>query len=78
MSSPSTDRKPLVDYGVQIRFIKDLHDTGGGFPDKSKVNGSTATPPSSKYGVAVRVQGISGQPRYGGAERWPVLLLSSS
>ncbi|KAJ4928511.1 hypothetical protein JOQ06_016302 [Pogonophryne albipinna] len=62
MSSPSTDRKPLVDYGVQIRFIKDLHDTGGGFPDKSKVNGSTATPPSSKYGVAVRVQGISGQP----------------
>ncbi|KAK5911040.1 hypothetical protein CgunFtcFv8_005252 [Champsocephalus gunnari] len=62
MSSPSTDRKPLVDYGVQIRFIKDLHDTGGGFPDKSKVNWSTATPPSSKYGVAVRVQGISGQP----------------
>ncbi|KAF3834064.1 hypothetical protein F7725_025268 [Dissostichus mawsoni] len=62
MSSLSTDRKPLVDYGVQIRFIKDLHDTGGGFPDKSKVNGSTATPPSSKYGVAVRVQGISGQP----------------
>uniref|UniRef100_A0A4W6FB54 Cingulin b n=1 Tax=Lates calcarifer TaxID=8187 RepID=A0A4W6FB54_LATCA len=57
----STDRKPLVDYGVQIRFIKDLHDTGGGYPDKSKGNNS-ATPPSNKYGVAVRVQGISGQP----------------
>ncbi|XP_008282075.1 cingulin isoform X1 [Stegastes partitus] len=61
MSSLSTDRKPPVDYGVQIRFIKDLHDTGGGYPDKSK--GSTsATTPSNKYGVAVRVQGISGQP----------------
>ncbi|XP_067468803.1 cingulin isoform X1 [Thunnus thynnus] len=61
MSTLSTDRKPLVDYGVQIRFIKDLHDTGGGYPEKSKGNIS-ATPPSSKYGVAVRVQGISGQP----------------
>ncbi|KAM7373333.1 hypothetical protein PAMP_008192 [Pampus punctatissimus] len=61
MSALSTDRKPLVDYGVQIRFIKDLHDTGGGYPDKSKGNNS-ATPPSNKYGVAVRVQGISGQP----------------
>ncbi|XP_040909488.1 cingulin isoform X3 [Toxotes jaculatrix] len=61
MSSLSTDRKPLVDYGVQIRFIKDLHDTGGGYSDKSKGNNS-ATPTSSKYGVAVRVQGISGQP----------------
>ncbi|XP_030003247.1 cingulin isoform X2 [Sphaeramia orbicularis] len=61
MSSLSTDRKPLVDYGVQIRFIKDLHDTGGGYPDKSKGNASTP-PASSKYGVAVRVQGISGQP----------------
>lgn len=61
MSTLSTDRKPLVDYGVQIRFIKDLHDTGGGYPDKSRgTNG--ATPPSNKYGVAVRVQGISGQP----------------
>lgn len=61
MSTLSTDRKPLVDYGVQIRFIKDLDDTGGGYPDKSKGSNS-ATPPSSKYGVAVRVQGISGQP----------------
>lgn len=61
MSTLSTDKKPLVDYGVQIRFIKDLHDSGGGYPDKSRA-GSTAAPPSNKYGVAVRVQGISGQP----------------
>lgn len=60
MSSVSSDRKPLVDYGVQIRFIKDLHDAGGGYPDKSKANVSSA--PANKYGVAVRVQGISGQP----------------
>ncbi|XP_069032685.1 cingulin [Embiotoca jacksoni] len=61
MSTLSTDKKPLVDYGVQIRFIKDLHDTAGGYPDKSR-GSSSATPPSNKYGVAVRVQGISGQP----------------
>ena len=61
MSALSTDKKPLVDYGVQIRFIKDLHDTGGGYPEKSR-GGHNATPPSNKYGVAVRVQGISGQP----------------
>lgn len=61
MSNLSTDRKPLVDYGVQIRFIKDLHDTGGGYSDKSRAN-SNAAPASNKYGVAVRVQGISGQP----------------
>ncbi|XP_078123484.1 cingulin isoform X2 [Sander vitreus] len=61
MSTLSTDRKPLVDYGVQIRFIKDLHDTGGGYPDKSRGINS-ATLPSNKYGVAVHVQGISGQP----------------
>lgn len=61
MSTLSTDKKPLVDYGVQIRFIKNLDDTGGGYPDKSK-GSSSATPPSNKYGVAVRVQGISGQP----------------
>ncbi|XP_077453734.1 cingulin isoform X1 [Stigmatopora argus] len=50
-----------VDHGVQIRFIKELHDSrgGGGQP------GSQAKPKSqtsSKYGVAVRVQGIAGQP----------------
>ncbi|KAF3707331.1 Cingulin [Channa argus] len=61
MSTISTDRKALVDYGVQIRFIKDLDDSGGGYPDKSRGSNS-ATPTSNKYGVAVRVQGISGQP----------------
>lgn len=61
MSSLSTDKRPLVDYGVQIRFIKDLHDTGGGYAEKTR-GGNNATPPSNKYGVAVRVQGISGQP----------------
>uniref|UniRef100_A0AAY5KD82 Myosin tail domain-containing protein n=1 Tax=Esox lucius TaxID=8010 RepID=A0AAY5KD82_ESOLU len=62
MATLSTDRKPPLDYGVQIRFIKDLHDTGGGYPEKTKAGTSIATPPSNKYGVAVRVQGISGQP----------------
>lgn len=65
MSAVSSDRKPPVDYGVQIRFIKDLHDTGGVYTDKSKVasGGGSSTPtPTNKYGVAVRVQGISGQP----------------
>uniref|UniRef100_A0A668A2Q8 Cingulin b n=1 Tax=Myripristis murdjan TaxID=586833 RepID=A0A668A2Q8_9TELE len=61
MSTLSSDKKPLVDYGVQIRFIKDLHDSGGGYSEKSRA-GNSATPPSNKYGVAVRVQGISGQP----------------
>lgn len=66
MNSPSADRKPQVDYGVQIRFIKDLDDMG--YVEKSRgvggagAVGSGGTPPSSKYGVAVRVQGISGQP----------------
>ncbi|XP_026145544.1 cingulin isoform X2 [Carassius auratus] len=67
MSSLSADRKPPLDYGVQIRFIKDLDDAGGGFPDRSRMAGgaggvSNGTPSPSKYGVAVRVQGISGQP----------------
>ncbi|MEQ2286632.1 hypothetical protein AMECASPLE_004332 [Ameca splendens] len=61
MGTSSTDRRAQVDYGVQIRFIKDLHDTGGVQPEKSRGN-NIATPPSNKYGVAVRVQGISGQP----------------
>lgn len=61
MSTLSSDRKPPVDYGVQIRFIKDLHDNGGVYADKSKGHSSTTTP-TSKYGVAVRVQGISGHP----------------
>ncbi|KAI7799153.1 cingulin isoform X2 [Triplophysa rosa] len=65
MSSLSADRKTPLDYGVQIRFIKDLDDAGGGLPDRSRlasgvVSNGTSSP--SKYGVAVRVQGISGQP----------------
>ncbi|XP_072531661.1 cingulin isoform X2 [Salminus brasiliensis] len=68
MSSLSADRKPPLDYGVQIRFIKDLDDTGGGYAERSRGaggvsgTGGAGTPPSNKYGVAVRVQGISGQP----------------
>ncbi|KAL7883099.1 hypothetical protein SRHO_G00007570 [Serrasalmus rhombeus] len=68
MSSLSADRKAPLDYGVQIRFIKDLDDTGGGYAERSRGSGGASgtggggTPPSNKYGVAVRVQGISGQP----------------
>ena len=57
MSTPSSDQTP-VDYGVQIRFIKDLHDSGGGGVPARQPR---AKPPS-RYGVAVRVQGIAGQP----------------
>ncbi|XP_076594334.1 cingulin isoform X1 [Chaetodon auriga] len=59
MSTPSSGRKTPVDYGVQIRFINDLCDTGGGQPSSQP---KTKTQPTSKYGVAVRVQGIAGQP----------------
>ncbi|XP_030645009.1 cingulin [Chanos chanos] len=68
MSSVSKDRTQPLDYGVQIRFIKDLDDTGGGYTERSRGTGggggagSGGSTPSSKYGVAVRVQGISGQP----------------
>uniref|UniRef100_A0A3Q3D3J0 Cingulin b n=1 Tax=Hippocampus comes TaxID=109280 RepID=A0A3Q3D3J0_HIPCM len=62
MSTLSADRKPVVDYGVQIRFIKDLHDTGGAPPDNTRGSNAISPHPASKYGVAVRVQGISGQP----------------
>ncbi|KAK5862280.1 hypothetical protein PBY51_017692 [Eleginops maclovinus] len=60
MSAPSSGRKTPVDHGVQIRFINDLYDSGGGQPapqPKTKTKNS-----NSKYGVAVRVQGIAGQP----------------
>ncbi|XP_051576505.1 cingulin-like [Myxocyprinus asiaticus] len=60
MSAPVSGRKTPVDYGVQIRFINDLHDTGGGVSGQSRKEGSKKT--SSRYGVAVRVQGIGGQP----------------
>ncbi|KAK7886023.1 hypothetical protein WMY93_025644 [Mugilogobius chulae] len=59
MSSSSSGRKTPVDCGVQIRFINDLHDGRGG------QQGQPPRPKSqspSKYGVAVRVQGIAGQP----------------
>ncbi|XP_077446143.1 cingulin isoform X2 [Stigmatopora argus] len=62
MSTLSGDRKPPVDYGVQIRFIKDLHEGGGAPADRSKMASAASPQPASKYGVAVRVQGISGQP----------------
>ncbi|KAG5856445.1 hypothetical protein ANANG_G00008030 [Anguilla anguilla] len=58
MSAPSPDRRTPLDYGVQIRFIKDLHDTGGGGARSAGKSGAGA----HKYGVAVRVQGIAGQP----------------
>ncbi|XP_039974243.1 cingulin isoform X2 [Xiphias gladius] len=59
MSTPSSGRKTPVDYGVQIRFVNDLFDTGGGQPGSQP---KTKTQTTSKYGVAVRVQGIAGQP----------------
>lgn len=59
MIAPSSGRKTPVDYGVQIRFINDLCDTGGGQPGTQPKTKSQTT---SKYGVAVRVQGIAGQP----------------
>uniref|UniRef100_A0A3Q2XNY2 Cingulin n=1 Tax=Hippocampus comes TaxID=109280 RepID=A0A3Q2XNY2_HIPCM len=62
MNTSSSGRRTPVDHGVQIRFINDLHDSrgyGGGHPgSQTKPKSQT----SSKYGVAVRVQGIAGQP----------------
>nr|XP_029503259.1 cingulin-like [Oncorhynchus nerka] len=55
MSTPS-GRKSPVDYGVQIRFI---NDSGGGLPSTQL---RSKPPSTSKYGVAVRVQGIAGHP----------------
>ena len=58
-STSSSGQTPL-DHGVQIRFIKDLQDArGGGVPGPPP---RTKPRPASKYGVAVRVQGIAGQP----------------
>ncbi|XP_076826612.1 cingulin isoform X2 [Brachyhypopomus gauderio] len=60
MSTSTPVRKTPVDYGVQIRFINDLHDTGGGGTGSGwRREGPTK---SSRYGVAVRVQGIAGHP----------------
>ncbi|XP_029359265.1 cingulin isoform X2 [Echeneis naucrates] len=59
MSTPPSGQKTPVDYGVQIRFINDYCDNGGSQPgSQPKAKPQTA----SKYGVAVRVQGIDGQP----------------
>lgn len=59
MSTSSSGQKNPVDYGVQIRFINDLCDSGGMQPGPQP---KTKPQPTSKYGVAVRVQGIAGQP----------------
>lgn len=59
MNTSVSGRKTPVDHGVQIRFINDLGERGGVQP----VPLPKARPhPNSKYGVAVRVQGIAGQP----------------
>uniref|UniRef100_A0A672J5L0 Cingulin n=1 Tax=Salarias fasciatus TaxID=181472 RepID=A0A672J5L0_SALFA len=60
MSGPSSGRRTPADHGVQIRFINDLHGTGGGPPAYQPKPKAKAH--NSKYGVAVRVQGIAGQP----------------
>ncbi|CAL8360878.1 unnamed protein product [Arctogadus glacialis] len=58
--STSSGGPPPLDHGVQIRFIKDLPDArGGGVPGPQP---RTKPRPASKYGVAVRVQGIAGLP----------------
>lgn len=59
MTTSSSGQKNQVDHGVQIRFINDLCDSGGMQPGSQP---KTRNQPSSKYGVAVRVQGIAGQP----------------
>ncbi|XP_069041120.1 cingulin-like [Lepisosteus oculatus] len=55
------DRKAPVDHGVQIRFINDLHEPGGVVAGRRRSGGRGGSS-SSSYGVAVRVQGIAGQP----------------
>ncbi|XP_047455802.1 cingulin isoform X2 [Mugil cephalus] len=57
MSTYSSRQRTIADNGVQVRVINDLHDYGGGQPGPHP----RARNPS-KYGVAVRVQGIAGQP----------------
>ncbi|XP_016327304.1 cingulin-like [Sinocyclocheilus anshuiensis] len=59
MSAPVSGRKTPVDHGVQIRFINDLQDTGGGVSGQPRKEAPKKLP--SRYGVAVRVQGIGGQ-----------------
>lgn len=59
MNPSSSGRKTPVDYGVQIRFINDLCGASGAQPGPQH---KTRPQTTSKYGVAVRVQGIAGQP----------------
>lgn len=57
MSTHSSGRKTPADYGVQVRFINDHGDSGGGQPLRQ-----LRPQANSKYGVEVRVKGIDGQP----------------
>ncbi|XP_061572841.1 cingulin isoform X2 [Cololabis saira] len=57
MTTQSSGRKTPVDHGVQIRFINDLAEARAGQPLSQPKAKS-----QSKYGVAIRVQGIAGQP----------------
>ncbi|NXA57230.1 CING protein, partial [Nothocercus julius] len=56
VSAAMAEKQSPVDYGVQIRFIKDLQE-----PQKAPKARAQGGKPGS-YGVAVRVQGIAGQP----------------
>ncbi|KAG2462212.1 CING protein, partial [Polypterus senegalus] len=56
LNGSMTERQPPLDYGVQIRFINDLKESS----KSKKVTRTSGS--SSSYGVAVRVQGIDGQP----------------
>lgn len=56
MNGVMAEKHSPIDYGVQIRFIDDLKE-----PNKSQKIRPKITKPGS-YGVAVRVQGIDGQP----------------
>ncbi|XP_049586753.1 cingulin [Syngnathus scovelli] len=58
MNTSSSGRRTPVDHSVQIRFINDLRDSRGQPGSQPKPKSQN----SSKYGVAVRVQGIAGQP----------------
>ncbi|KAM4736411.1 cingulin isoform 2-T2 [Anableps anableps] len=59
MSTQSSGRRNPADYGVQVRFSNDIGDSGEGHP---KPQPKPKPQSASRYGVAVRVQGIDGQP----------------
>ncbi|KAJ7307245.1 hypothetical protein JRQ81_009241 [Phrynocephalus forsythii] len=56
INGTTVEKHSPIDYGVQIRFINDLKE-----PSKPQKLRSKSSKPGS-YGVAVRVQGIDGQP----------------